>query len=290
MACLYLSVTLVLVVVGRGRLEHWGTWVGVHLALLGGVALLRFLPYQKRPGLEMLRATYGLWLMPAAYHSLSALNRIARDRYFDDVILGWDHAVFGSHLHEWLGARFPWSPLSEFLHFVYLGWVLLVPILVFTLFFQKRFAALRVFVTTQMLTMYGCYLVFIFFPVQGPWYTPPHPVVSDHAMFARLVHAMLEGSGARGAAFPSSHVAGAVSVAIVAFRFSRRLAYALFVVAVSTVVATVYGGFHYAIDAIAGLVFGVGIALIGPPFHAAILRRIRAVTVRIRYPHVRFRP
>jgi membrane-associated phospholipid phosphatase len=274
-AFLYLSVTLVLVVAGRGRVDHRGIWVGVDLALLAGVALLRFLPDPRRPALGLLRETYGLWLMPAAYHSLSTLNRIPHDRYFDEVVLGWDRAIFGTHLHEWLGTRLPWPPLSEFLHLVYLGWVLLVPILVFTFFFQKRFAALRVFVTTQMLTMYGCYLVFIFFPVQGPWYTPPHPAVADHAVFARLVHAMLEGSAARGAAFPSSHVAGAVSVALVAFRFSRRLSYALGVIALSTVVATVYGGFHYAIDAVAGLVFGVVIGLAGPRVHAAISRRIR---------------
>ncbi len=288
-ALVYLVTVVTLIALGRGRLEHWGWWLGAHLAALGAVILLRFVPRQGLPLLQMLRETYGLCLMPVVYGSVSRLNRILYDGYFDDTVLRWDQRIFGTHLHEWLGFRYSWPPLSEFLHLAYILYILLVPTLALTLFFQRRFEALRAFATTQMLTMYGCYLIFIFFPVQGPWHTYPHHVLPDHAFFPRLVHAMLEAGGSQGTAFPSSHVAGATTVVFMAFRFSRRLGYVLTGFVVSIAVATVYGGFHYAIDATCGLIFGVAVALVGPRLHSFLLRRIRLAVIHLRFPSLRFR-
>jgi membrane-associated phospholipid phosphatase len=287
-AVIYLTVVLILMAIGRGRLDHWRIWIGVHLAVLAGVWALRFVPRRGLPLFQMLRETYGLFLMPAAYFSVATLNRIPHSGYFDDVALRWDQAIFGLHPHIWLGTHLTWRPLYEFLHLSYLVYILLVPTLAFTLFFQKRFEALRAFATTQMLTMYGCYLVFIFFPVQGPWHTFAHPPLRDGAFFPRLVHAMVNVGGSRGTAFPSSHVAGATTVAIMAYRFSRRLSYAMGILVLSITVATVYGGFHYGVDALAGLGFGIVVALSGPRLHAWILRRIRLAVIRLRFPHLRF--
>jgi membrane-associated phospholipid phosphatase len=78
-------------------------------------------------------------------------------------------------------------------------------------------------------------------------------------------------------------------VAILAHRFSRRLSYALGFLALSITVATVYGSYHYAIDALVGFVFGTATAIFGPGFHAWLLRRTRLHMVRFRFPHLRFR-
>lgn len=285
----YLGITSILVVLGHGRLPHWEQWLAAHLAFLAVVIGLRWVPRRGLPGLQLIRETYALWLLPFAYSSLESLNRITTERYFDDIVLGWDRALFTTHPHTWLMPALPFRPLAEYLHLSYLVYQALVPVLGFTLFFQKRYEALRVTATTMVLTMYTCWLIFIVFPVLGPYYTFPRPEGSGQGLFPSLVEAMLNAGAARGTAFPSSHVAGSVAVAILAHRFSRRLSYALVGLALSIMFATVYGSFHYAVDACAGFAFGVLTALFGPRLHAWLLRRTRLHLIRFRFPHLRFR-
>ncbi len=284
----YLAVTTAVVLLGHGRLERWNHWLSVHLGLIVVVVALRWVPRQGLPVLQLVRETYALWLMPVGYRAVQDLNRITTSGYYDDIVLGWDRLLFGGHPHAYLMQALPWPWLSEYLHFSYIFYQFLVPTLGFTLFFQRRFEALRVMATTVVLTMYTCYLVFIFFPVLGPYYTFARPAGADAGIFPALVERMLQAGASLGAAFPSSHVAGSMAVAIVAHRFARRLSYALIVLAFSILVATVYGSFHYAVDALAGFIYGVTMALLGPRLHAFLLRRTRLPMIRLRFPHLRF--
>jgi membrane-associated phospholipid phosphatase len=108
--------------------------------------------------------------------------------------------------------------------------------------------------------------------VRGPYYTFP-PVDAPGTIFPELVHATLDRGAAVGTAFPSSHCAAAVVVAILAWRFAPRgLAMAITVISSGIVLATVYGGFHYAIDAVAGLVIGLAMGNLGPRLHGWLSR------------------
>ena len=80
--------------------------------------------------------------------------------------------------------------------------------------------------------------------------------------------------GARGGAFPSAHVSGALVVLLVAWRHHRRLAVALVPIVVGLIVATVYGRFRYAVDAIAGI--GLALTVVGLGRMAAAYRTARA--------------
>src|SRR5678809_912746 len=88
--------------------------------------------------------------------------------------------------------------------------------------------AVRRFVLALMTTFVLCYLVFIFFPVAGPYYEFPRPAAwfTDN-FFARLVYETLATGSSYGAAFPSSHVAATVATAISSAQGSRRLGLAL---------------------------------------------------------------
>ncbi len=61
-----------------------------------------------------------------------------------------------------------------------------------------------------------------------------------------------------GAAFPSSHVAGSVVCALAARRWLPGLGALLLPLALGVSVATVYLGYHHAVDPIAGIVWGAG--------------------------------
>ena len=104
------------------------------------------------------------------------------------------------------------------------------------------------------------YLFFILLPVDSPYYLSQRlgPPLSGH-LFFDLVHQVSARGGARGGAFPSAHVSGAVVVSLVAWRHQRRLAYLLVPFTVSVMIATVYGRFHYVLDTLAGAALAIAV-------------------------------
>ncbi len=115
---------------------------------------------------------------------------------------------------------------------------------------RAAFGELLLLLSTVLL---GSYLFFVVLPVDSPYYLLPRlgPPLSGHVFFD-LVHQISDRGGARGGAFPSAHVSGAVVLSLVAWRHQRRLAYLLVLIAASVMIASVYGRLHYVLDAIAG--------------------------------------
>ena len=72
----------------------------------------------------------------------------------------------------------------------------------------------------------------------------------------RLVLALLEAGSSRGAAFPSSHVAVATTQFVMVVRYQPRLSFFVFAISLGLAAGAVYGGFHYAVDALAGVAVG----------------------------------
>jgi len=121
------------------------------------------------------------------------------------------------------------------------------------------------------LAFYLCYLCFAVFPVAGPRYEFARIVgpQTDGFLFG-LVHGILEAGSAKGTAFPSSHVAATVTAWLAAGRLNRRVFWALSPFAVALTLGTVYGRFHYGIDALAGLLFAAVAVLWAPRLMARL--------------------
>src|SRR5213080_2402447 len=123
------------------------------------------------------------------------------------------------------------------------------------LWLSGRRAAARRTIFAVMITFYLCYVVFLFFPVAGPRYA--FDLAHNRATGvwpARATQWLLDRGDSWGAAFPSSHVAAAVVAAVCALRYWRRLGLVLAPFTIGLVLSVVYGQFHYAVDAVAGLI------------------------------------
>jgi membrane-associated phospholipid phosphatase len=105
-----------------------------------------------------------------------------------------------------------------------------------------------------MVTFYLCYVIFLFFPVAGPRYTfdLAHNAATE-IWPVRVTEWLLDRGDSWGAAFPSSHVAAAVVAAACALRYQRPLGLLLTPFTLGLILSVVYGQFHYAVDAVAGL-------------------------------------
>ena len=101
--------------------------------------------------------------------------------------------------------------------------------------------------------------------MQGPRYLFPPPVGegAQGPVYA-LAHRLLEAGSSRGAAFPSSHVGVAVAQTVMIARFAPRWAPLVGGLTIGLALGAVYGGFHYAIDAAAGLLLGAALAALAP--------------------------
>ncbi|MBI4543648.1 MAG: phosphatase PAP2 family protein [Gemmatimonadetes bacterium] len=218
------------------------------------------------PAAAWLRDWYPLLLIPALYTELAVLNRAVHGgRYFDPLLQRWEMAVFGGQPSRGLAAAAPHLWLSEALHGAYLSYYIIIygpPLL---LYLRGRRAEFRQVVFALMLTFFVHYAFFIYFPVQGPRYLFPAPAGEmARGWLYRLSHFLLEAGSSQGAAFPSSHVAVAAAQTWLSARYLPRLAPWVGVLTLGLALGAVYGGFHYATDAAAGLLLGVLLAAAAP--------------------------
>lgn len=272
----YLGLSGVLLIFSPLTFPGRMTYTAVHFALLSVVILSRFVPIDGGALLGFLRRGYPLLALPLLYTSLRYLNRLATTDYFDGFIVNLEQAIFGCQPSQGFHLALPWPPLAEFLHLVYVGYLVLIPVVAIPLVLRRREDDLAVFTTSVMGTFLTCYTIFIFFPVRGPYhYFGPIDPAQQGWVFPQVAHWILNGGSSAGSAFPSSHVAVATCIWLVGRRLYPRWGWALLLVAGGILLATVYGGFHYALDALAGLGFGIAGGLAGPSFHGWILRRQR---------------
>jgi len=269
----YLVIVSALLIFSPRNVPDRGLLTAVHLGLLLAVAALRFVPREGSGVGRVLRHMYPLALLPLAYRDVAVLNRLLTERYFDAPVSGWDRVLFGFDLSQVLHQWVPLGAVSEYVHLSYLVYAALIPLVCLPLYLSHRRGEFRLFTTAVIATFTACYLTFIVFPVQGPFhYFGPIDPAAKRSFFAVLADRMLHRASATGTAFPSSHVAVAVVVWAMCRRMLPRLSPFVLVITVGIFLGTVYGGFHYGVDALAGVIVGLLFAHLGPRIHLTLLR------------------
>ncbi|MBM3317227.1 MAG: phosphatase PAP2 family protein [Candidatus Eisenbacteria bacterium] len=275
LALFYLGVTGLLVLVSPARSALLPGFIAAHFGLLGLTIALRWAPRDGNPWVRFLRYTYPLAALPFFYGGVQHLSRLVTSGYHDEAMIRLEAICFlcqpSQLLHQWL----PWLPLSEFLHFTYALYILLVPIAALLLLGLRRHEALKLFTTSVLGTFFFCYLVFTFFPVKGPFeHIGPIDPAAKGMLFPQLVHGLLTRGSSIGTAFPSSHVAVAVTIWWVTRPYVGRWQILFLVAAAGIFAGTVYGGYHYALDSLAGLAVGVAGGIFWPRAHGWLCRRL----------------
>lgn len=233
-------------------------WLGLtlaHVALIAIALLWSSRPLSGPSIAGFFRDAYPALFVTFLYWELRYLAQLFSNGYHDAFVLRLEAALFGEQLAVTFSERLPNLWLSELLHFCYgLYWVLL-PLAAAALYLRGRLRGFRELVYVELVVFFACYLVFIFFPVAGPYYQFPE-IGGELAAgpFYRLVHWVLTDGGSKGAAFPSSHVAVAITIVLVSWRHDRVLALLAAPLVIGLTIGTVYGRFHYGIDALAGVV------------------------------------
>lgn len=232
-----------------------------HAGAVGVPWAITRMPSRPSLPLRVLREAYPLLFVPLGWLELDPLIRTLHAGTWDAAILALDRAVFGLHLDRvWIRAMPErwFSELMYFSYWVYMPLIFLAPV---TMALRRDLDAFRDVTLRLLATYLACFAVYILLPTAGPkvFGLPFHGPPSD-GFFAGLVMHAHETGNVFGAAFPSSHVAGAVTVAWLGWRwFGRGAALLLTLQALGVVMSTVYTQNHYAIDALVGIAFALAI-------------------------------
>jgi membrane-associated phospholipid phosphatase len=257
----YLAITAALIAILGEAVPGRGWLVAVHLTLSASLLALE----RAKPSVGVLRVIrdwHPLMLFPLLYKEVELLAAVIGDWRLTVAIPAWESALFAGQPSVYLSERLALVPLSEYLHFCYLSYVLVIPSVAAYWYVSGRREAFGELVLTLSAVLLGSYLFFILLPVDSPYYLSPRlgPPLSGHFFFD-LAHQMSARGGARGGAFPSAHVSGAVVVTLVAWRHQRRLAYLVLPITGGVMIATVYGRFHYVLDTLAGAVLAIAVVV-----------------------------
>jgi membrane-associated phospholipid phosphatase len=255
----YLAITALLIASFGSAVPARVQLDAAHLLLSGLLLILN--RARPRAGIgRVIRDWHPLALFPLLYKEVELLAPVLGDWRLTAAIPAWEAALFAGQPSLYLSERLAFVPLSEFLHFCYLSYVIVIPAVAGYWYVSRREAAFGELLLLLSAVLLGSYLFFILLPVDSPYYVSQRlgPPLSRHFFFD-LVHQVSDRGGARGGAFPSAHVSGAVVVSLVAWRHQRRLAYLLVPIAVSVMIATVYGRFHYALDSLAGAALAIAV-------------------------------
>ena len=234
-------------------------WGGPRVALFAYVWLLAATVWSARSGNSLARVM-GDWLpllaLPLLYGGIPGTAIGVGP--FDATVQAWDRLVFRTDAARTFAGAAPWWPLSELLHAAYLSYYAIIygpPLVMYLRGDRHAFGKTVAAFTVAMVT---CFVVFCFVPVEGPRYAWPPPAGVPEGFFRSVVAMILEGGSSRGTAFPSSHQAIALVMGLSSLSWSNQLGLPVLVVSVLLGLGAVYGGFHYAVDMLAGAVVGFG--------------------------------
>ncbi len=263
----YLAVTGLLIAVSSHFVSEHPTVTAFHFIGMVFAGCVYWLPRKASGIIRLTRLWYPYLYLPLLYCEMRYLNRLITTSFFDEQIVHAEQVLFRCQPSQVLSQLLPWSLVDELLHFCYGAYEILLPVIGLIFFLSRLDEQFHRFTTTVFLTFLTCYLLFILIPVRGPHHHFGPLVTASPGFFAELIHKLLGAASSEGTAFPSSHVAASISIWFGIRSVFRRLSRLILVVVIGIFIGTVYGGFHYGIDALAGLLVGLILGPLGLALH-----------------------
>ncbi len=174
---------------------------------------------------------------------------------------GWliaaDFNIFGTHPTVALEKIInPYA--TEFFEFIYFSYYF-IPILGLWIYFKKSEKEFQLFAAHYFLALYLGYLLFPFFPAEGPWKTlaGQQTMLLEGKWIFRQLNDYLHHEGAiTGGCFPSTHISAATAAVFAAAREGRKFFWGSILWLTLLFFSTVYGRYHYFVDGAAGVAAG----------------------------------
>jgi membrane-associated phospholipid phosphatase len=283
-----LVVALLMLFFHSERTPNWLWLFPTHLALM---ALIHWMisVHARRPApawFEFLRYFYPVLLFTGFYRETGELHHMFFPEYLDPLLIRIEAQIFGGQPSLGFMDRLPYLAISELFYAAYFSYYIMILGMGIALYVRNRTHFFH-YVSVVAFVFYCCYLTYIFLPVMGPrafyreadtFFLPPevtpaeipaYPEAVKPGGFYQVMAFIYANLETPGAAFPSSHVAVALTTVWFSFLYLRRIRYVHLVVVILLCIATVYCRYHYVIDVFAGI---LAAALLVPLGHWLFFR------------------
>ena len=256
---IYLVMVAVLVTFFHQGVERWWFYVLTHsLAACLVVPWLRFSTGHRHPVIKFFRYWYIPIVLGFFYEQINGFVLGIHGRFLDYIIVDFERALLGLHPSVWL-EQFASPPVTEIMKFFYNSYYWLGPVLGVSLYFKGQLLAFRRAVFSIVTAFFISYLGFFLFPVEGPRF-----VLSDlykgpleGYVVTALQDYIMEVGDIHGGCMPSSHVAVALVVLLLAWTYRKKMAVWMTPFVIMLCISTVYNRYHYVSDVAAGIAVGL---------------------------------
>ncbi|MCU0606561.1 MAG: phosphatase PAP2 family protein [Candidatus Edwardsbacteria bacterium] len=256
----YQVVMSIVAIVFLSRSGSGGMNIVRHGLSLAAIVALRMLAYRfGGTALGLLSDWYPILTLPFTYKSTGDYIHAVFPGTIDSQLYALDAWLLGTD-----PARFIQSlqtPLrSDVLQLAYCSFF---AIIFFSCYILYRNGKMYAFSNVRMAIvaiLYGTYLVFLVLPAHGPRFEYREFFRLNGGLVTHTVNSFIGGAAYCGGAFPSGHAAVSLAVCAALRRYQRDWLPVFAAVTLLLLAATVYGGYHYIVDLIAGALFGAAVA------------------------------
>jgi membrane-associated phospholipid phosphatase len=234
---------------------RYTVWL-LNLSVFAAYALLVYADsFRRRKLLAVLRDWFPLTLLLLAYREMGWFALPHVSTVLEQRWVVWDRLFL-----DRLGARAVIESLGPvfpvILEIAYSLVYTVAPFSMACLYLSGRRRDADELLFPVLIAVLGCYALFPFFPSEPPRTVFPDRDLPIHNLVRTFNYWLLGSYGIHTSVFPSAHVAGAFSSAFALRRLlprRRLLTRGVFTLASLIALATVYGRYHYLVDALAGL-------------------------------------
>lgn len=239
--------------------DKWWIYVFVHSLAAGLLVFgVRRASDTVNPFIRFLRYWYIPLFLTVFYVQIDAFILGLQGRYFDHVIYGFEKALLGVYPSVWM-EQFANPILNEVMKLAYHSYYWIGIVLGVSLYARRELIAFRRTIFSVSVGFFISYFGFILFPVLGPRYMLSHLYKGplEGYFVTTFQNFIMEHGDIRGGCMPSSHVAVALIVLLLAWVYRRKMAIWLTPLVTMLCISTVYNRYHYISDVVAGLVVGL---------------------------------
>ena len=209
---------------------------------------------------KFIRYWLPIFLFTFIYRETYPLIHIIYSGWFDPIFSKWDITIFGVNLGLWI-EQFDHPLLNELFRLGYVSYYAIIVVGSGIHYFRGDQGDYEKMLSQVTLAFCISYLMFLLLPTQGPrFYNAPLFSTEMNGLFiSHIQKKIIEVAAFPGGAFPSSHIA---VVILIWFSFYKKHPITFFVLSVLSILlilGTIWGRYHYAIDAIAGILLAMAI-------------------------------
>lgn len=206
---------------------------------------------------SILQSSFVLLFFAYFFGLSSKFQLLVHKDWLDSKLIVLDNTIFGQELSLKLESIV--TPyLTEAMMFAYVFYLPLLIITAIVVYKSANQKGLAEYLFVLSLGYIFCYIGFILFPVASQMYFMPYKysVPLEGGLFTYFSELIRNNLHFRGGSLPSPHCAAATIILWSCYKHNKNVFYVILPSVILLYISTVYGRFHYSVDAVTGILTG----------------------------------